>query len=605
MTLKLCFILALSLCSISSTYAKLIDLRDYRLPSKQSQLLDALGLGDISLETESASEVERTIEEEGTRRVIYLPYSPRELMVVLDMLLTLAKENSGNQSSTSFWDFAQWHQPHSNTFDASHKPDDRLIATMERIDRKFPGREEHSVRVLDLNLAALLTEYSAQISLIEKEHDSWFNAWEDSLGLSFELRQGRLELYFPIRFSGMTQPGLGVEEALLVDTQKKEPIIIFSEIYDSHEQRLHTADMLHALARPDAPKWDGLWIFNDAQLKLPGKVGQFSNFQRVRNQVNDYVQQTLRHEDQLRANDDLRDFYQKMWSFVNEHSSPSLPEQLASFDAEFENIPFLNESISDLDKPIFEGHPFSFKELSMLSAYGNFELPLGVTSDFKRPVGPWLSVVAIQGGSVSFVPDGLWDGRFLLFPHEHAHMLNFGTLGNNNGGINPFKAYNPLRPDSATHPIQARFRDGAHCAYAKDGNCWRIRTHSSPSGLDFNIDHVSMLAKSAWEAPGRFFYKKSGNGRQSQTKESDTINTDLKNEQIINKGHSKMKIGAGTAAATFVVGGAILHNKDNPINTEKNEENINNRHRKWKIGVGIAAATVVVGGVILYNINKE
>ncbi len=507
----------------------IIDMRDHRVPSKQPHLLRALGLADVALRTEERAEVDRGIGEEGVRNVLYLPSSPTELALGLDMLFTQTRRANADDTLPSFWNFVhpKPSKPEVTEYAPGYYPDCGQLVL--RSDTPSSKRGMRSCLYIDLS--GLLTAYDGRVTVLPTA--PWQAPWQGSLGLTFAVSQGTLVCYFPTRYNGRVPVGGARNDCWGVDDGNTLPEVVNN--VGGKRFELTTVAMLHALTHVDAPKWDALWVFYDSALsyKTPNVDFSHSSVQRDGGQVNDYIHhQTLRLSDCNLAfssnhggvtKAEASTLLTRMWPHMKRFATPPLEEQFRNLKSELD-VPYLAplEAIPNLlDTPLYVECPFTFRELSLLSAYGNFHLPLtggdfdpDVQEDSTPAMGDlaqWAikGSVAVYGGAALPVPDGLWDGRFLLFPHAHAHMLTLGHMDTNCNEVSPFDGYSPCHPKNAQKPWPARFLDGVHCGFADINNCWNMGPfigHSDKTKTATDPEDVALLMDRVWSSPGRFYY---------------------------------------------------------------------------------------------------
>ncbi len=470
------------------------DMRHYRPPSKQEALLAGLGLQGVKLCTE-VPEVANREGEESTRRVLYLPSNPGELVMVLDILASHASPGAGGTPLLALAragkDMAFPQLP-----PGYHDKDGVLVTVSDSIPSKGPSHKRIEVALKDW-----IQAHPDILTVLPTA--TWQAAWEGSVGLQFNMPEGPLHIYFPSRYSGFA-PVADYRNAswTLSNGPRGAELLGY---------KLHSIQMLHALTMEGAPKFDAMWIFYDSGLQIPlshpSRIRFFhGSHLREQNQSNDYAHhQTLRLGRRLNSSEERLAFYTRMWQYMKQCSNPSLMEQLNMLETE-EDVPFIRdlEASEYLDEKLLPEHPFTFRRLSLMQAYASMSLPMSsgdrpsahISIPNSKETIRWKrGVINVRGGADCPVPDGLWDGRFKLFPRDHAHMINIGDL-HCNGGVSPFD-----RPD--------RFPDGLHCGFAKKENIWLLPLELS--GLNHalcKLEKVAPLVQSVWEAPGRFYYEK-------------------------------------------------------------------------------------------------
>ncbi len=469
------------------------DIREYRVPNKQHVLLKKLGLEHIQLHTEAAKDVDRR-EAASTRRILYLPSNPGELAMGLSMLLDHAKQDDEGPESLTFM-----HSDGNRTTPPGYHADSgRLRATC---DGKISKGPEHGC--IEVDLEGWMQAYPQKLAVLSQE--AWQAQWPGGTGLQFSMPEGLLHVYFPTRYSGLAPTADNREPSWAItrddQTPERVPMLL--------GHKLHTTQMLHALASEGAPRLDALWVFYDSMIKQNKNNDHlyFYHDSHLRgcNQSNDYAHhQTLRWGTGLKSPEARAKFYTKMWAHMQQQSEPNLMEQLHALEAE-QDVPYLRELEGDdqLDEKLWPEQPFTFRQMSLMQAYASMSLPMcagdgtfGESKDGKRIESLWpIGEIYVNGGADLPVPDGLWDGRFKLFPHAHAHMINVGGLACNGERV-PFLH---LR-DTYEH-----FRDGVHCGFAKKENIWWLKSGGKTIA---NLDEVAQLVQSVWDAPGRFYYEK-------------------------------------------------------------------------------------------------
>lgn len=470
------------------------DIREYRVPSKQHVLLKKLGLEKIRLREEAAEDVNRG-EAASMRRVLYLPSNPGELVIGLCMLLDHAKEGTEGTPSLAFMHYVSY----GPTPPGYHTDSGRLVALC---DSRFPTKGPQHTRI-EIDLKGWMQAYPEKLSVLPPA--AWHTQWEGAVGLAFTMPEGPLHVYFPTRYGGLapTACGGGCVWKITREYPERVPKLLGYKLY--------TTQMLHALASEGAPRFDALWVFYDSGMEDRSNKDHLyfnhGSHMRIANQTNDYAHhQTLRWGTSLDSPEEREAFYTKMWAHMLQHSEPDLMKQLRALEAE-EDVPYLRELEEEgrLDEKLWPEQPFTFRQMSLLQAYATMSLPMcysdrghiGETKDGERIYSLWYhGEIWVHGGAELPVPDGLWDGRFKLFPHSHAHMINLGDLTSNGGGKVP------LRCPRGSYD---HFRDGIQCGLAKRENIWWLKLGWKTVA---DLKHVALLVQSVWEAPGRFYYEK-------------------------------------------------------------------------------------------------
>lgn len=518
------------------------DLRQYRIPSKQDELLQVLGLSRIELKTEPKEEVDRSISTEveqracwgrkdELRRMIYLPFNTDELIIGLDILMTQAR--CTDLEGPPFLAFVRRVEKENCKNYPAHGYNAELGILVAEGSPNTSTKRSLNKRI-EINLKGLMEAFPDCVSVLPTS--DWQTPWKGSVGLAFNTLRGPLHVYFATCYSGFAPMASDRTSAIsLVGRSGDVP-----EIAGGY--KLYSVSMLHALTHAHAPKFDAMWIFYDSGLDVRLKYNEYTNAShggpltrahrstddsfvlchsshlRSSNQSHDYAHhQTLRlldHHSHTNA-EERKEFYDKMWAHMKRFSNPNLLDQLHALEKE--DIPFIRalEKEIEMDEKLLPEHPFTFRTLVLCQAYCNFSLPMKCgdwdnltveepetsSSYIKENRDPGFitkGIICVRGGVDLPVPDSLWDGRFKLFPRNQAHMINVGGLSCNQG-FSPF-----------SRSYDDRFCDGLHCGFAKKENIWHLGGGSLKHGEKsiVPLEEVAKLIKSLWTSnEGRFWYE--------------------------------------------------------------------------------------------------